>query len=277
MPRATSLSLLVATIATVATTACEPDRAPQAEPIEDAAIASTAEPPPQTIGIPSIATGSPIALNTPAPRMAARHILVAHETAARKPLHVHRTAAAARNKAEQIVRRLAAGEDFEVLAKADSDCVTGPRGGFLGAFEAGAMAPAFEAAAFALAEGATSGVVESPFGFHVIRREALEEVRIAQILIDFAETDQHTSDRSRDEALARAERARARLEAGEDFEDVARELSDGTAGVRGGDLGWFTRGEHLPNWEERAFSLKPDETTGPFETTAGLHVLRRLE
>jgi len=277
MPRATSLSLLLATVATVATTACESALDPQADPAAATAIVPAVEAPPQPVGVPTIATGSPIALDTPAPRMAARHILVAHETAARKPLHVHRTATAARNKAKQIVQRLTAGEDFEALAKSESDCVSGPSGGFLGAFEAGAMAPAFEATAFALADGEVSGVVESPFGFHVIRREALEEVHIAQILIGFAETDSRSSARGRDEALARAERARARLDAGEDFEDVARDLSDGAAGLRGGDLGWFTRGEHLLDWEERAFSLKLDETTGPFETTAGLHLLRRLE
>lgn len=209
--------------------------------------------------------------------MAARHILVAHETAERRPMHVHRTASTARKKAEELAARIAAGEDFIAIAKRQSDCSTASRGGFLGGFDQGTMAPAFEAAALALEVGEVSGIVETPFGYHIIKREVLEEIRVAQILFTYAGAKRDKTGRNKAEARALAQQARDRLDAGEDFAAVARALSDGAAGLRGGDLGWFTRGQFMPDWEQHAFALDPGDVSGPFETDAGVHVIRRLE
>jgi peptidyl-prolyl cis-trans isomerase SurA len=78
--------------------------------------------------------------------------------------------AAARLEAEQVARELAEGGDFEVLARRFSDDPgTLEHGGDLGWFRAGRMVPAFERAAFALRPGQTSGIVETDFGFHIIR------------------------------------------------------------------------------------------------------------
>lgn len=77
---------------------------------------------------------------------------------------------ATREEAQEILDRLAAGEDFAELAKARSkDPGSAARGGDLGWFGRGAMVPAFEEAAFALGVGETSGIVETQFGFHIIR------------------------------------------------------------------------------------------------------------
>jgi parvulin-like peptidyl-prolyl isomerase len=65
---------------------------------------------------------------------------------------------------------LDAGSDFAALARQHSDCPSGRRGGDLGSFGRGQMAEAFETAAFGLEVGATSGVVETSFGYHLIRR-----------------------------------------------------------------------------------------------------------
>lgn len=82
---------------------------------------------------------------------------------------------AARLEAEQVLVELARGGDFEVLARRFSDDVgTREHGGDLGWFRAGRMVPEFERAAFALRPGQTSGIVETDFGFHIIR---LERVR----------------------------------------------------------------------------------------------------
>jgi parvulin-like peptidyl-prolyl isomerase len=64
------------------------------------------------------------------------------------------------------------GADFAGLARSHSDCPSGRQGGDLGSFGRGAMVGAFETAAFGLEPGATSGVVETPFGYHLIRRTA---------------------------------------------------------------------------------------------------------
>jgi peptidyl-prolyl cis-trans isomerase C len=80
--------------------------------------------------------------------------------------------AKARTKAESILQRVKAGggSDFEKIASETSeDPASAAKGGDLGFFSKGQMVPAFETAAFALQPGAISGVVESPFGFHIIK------------------------------------------------------------------------------------------------------------
>jgi peptidyl-prolyl cis-trans isomerase C len=77
--------------------------------------------------------------------------------------------AAARAKAEMVLKKARAGADFAALARAHSDDASKQRGGDLGFFPKGQMVPAFEAAAFALQPNQISDVVETPFGFHVIK------------------------------------------------------------------------------------------------------------
>lgn len=77
--------------------------------------------------------------------------------------------AAARAKAEDVLKQARAGADFAKLARTYSDDASKQRGGDLGFFPKGQMVPAFEAAAFALAPNQVSDIVESPFGFHVIK------------------------------------------------------------------------------------------------------------
>jgi peptidyl-prolyl cis-trans isomerase C len=76
---------------------------------------------------------------------------------------------AARDKAADVLKQARAGADFAGLAKKYSNDASAPRGGDLNFFPKGQMVPAFEAAAFALQPGQVSDVVETPFGFHVIK------------------------------------------------------------------------------------------------------------
>ena len=67
-------------------------------------------------------------------------------------------------------QQLQGGADFGELARAHSDCPSKARGGDLGSFGRGQMVGEFETAAFGLPVGGTSGVVETPFGYHLITR-----------------------------------------------------------------------------------------------------------
>jgi parvulin-like peptidyl-prolyl isomerase len=100
------------------------------------------------------------------PEVRARHILIradADATPAQRD--------SARQKAEALRQRAVAGEDFAKLARENSADGSAAEGGDLGFFGRGRMVPAFEQAAFALQPGQISPVVETPFGYHVIKLE----------------------------------------------------------------------------------------------------------
>lgn len=79
--------------------------------------------------------------------------------------------AKARERIDEVKAQLDAGGDFAELATEHSHCPSAAEGGDLGWFGPGQMVPEFEEAAFALQPGETSDVVETDFGFHIIRVE----------------------------------------------------------------------------------------------------------
>jgi peptidyl-prolyl cis-trans isomerase C len=95
----------------------------------------------------------------------ASHILI------RTPENADAAAKAkAKTQADDLLAQLKKGGDFSELAKKYSqDPGSASKGGDLGFFSKGQMVPAFEQAAFGLKPGQTSGVVETPFGYHIIR------------------------------------------------------------------------------------------------------------
>jgi peptidyl-prolyl cis-trans isomerase C len=77
------------------------------------------------------------------------------------------------------------------------------------------------------------------------------------------------------EALAKAQELRAKIVAGADFADLAREESDDIgSGSNGGDLGTFKHGQMVPSFEEAAFKLKPGELSEPVKTQFGYHLIK---
>jgi peptidyl-prolyl cis-trans isomerase C/peptidyl-prolyl cis-trans isomerase SurA len=98
----------------------------------------------------------------------ASHILLMYQGSERST--ASRTKEQAWAQIQELKQALDGGSDFAELARQHSDCPSGRRGGDLGAFGAGQMVKPFEDTTFALPVGGTSGVVETKFGYHIIRR-----------------------------------------------------------------------------------------------------------
>ena len=86
-------------------------------------------------------------------KVTAQHILVEHE-----------------HEAQDLIKKLDEGTEFEKLASDFSKCPSGQSGGNLGEFGKGVMVKEFEDASFALGVGQVSGPVQTQFGYHLIKR-----------------------------------------------------------------------------------------------------------
>lgn len=113
----------------------------------------------------------------------ASHILVIPEGAdpRAKKAATPEAKEAAKKKIEGILAQIKSGADFGELAEKESSCPSGKQAkGSLGAFPRGQMDPAFEKAAFGLEKGGMTDVVESSFGFHIIKVTDKSEAKLAK-------------------------------------------------------------------------------------------------
>ncbi len=230
----------------------EPEVPPTPEPqITPVAAAQPIRPPVQAAGS-SAAPG----------RYAATHLLVA------VPPHED---AEARALAEDLWRRADRGEDLEQLARSSSDDPSAPRGGRLGAFEPGVFEPMFEAAVASVGPGELGPIVRTSQGWHVVRRDALDEVLVQHLTWAWKGAHSSRLGRSREQALEAAAVARAALLAGEPPHALGADVVGSDDGLRLGRRQWAVALERI------AFDLSVGEISEPVETPTGVVLLRRLE
>jgi hypothetical protein len=173
-PRAAPAALLLACLAA----GCDqnkdatPGAAVAASPASASASASAAAVSPPAL--PEAATPASATASADAPppdTIIAQHILVAYAGAKRAPKGITRSKADAKARAAEALGKVRSGTPFEDVVKQYSDDGGSvDRMGSVGKFHRADMDPAFSAAAFALRPGGVSEVVETPFGFHVIKR-----------------------------------------------------------------------------------------------------------
>jgi len=253
--------------------------APEAPPSGDEPDAAEAHLSPEEAAV--VLSEADVEADVEAERYASRHILIAHEGSSVSPNP--RTREEALILANELRERLLSGADMHALAKEHSaDEGSAKRGGFLGSTERGAFVAAYELAALALEEGQVSEPVETPFGFHIIRRESLAEIHLRQVIVQYQgnigiDHEAPPASRDREAAQARIREAQAALDGGRDFTAVCAELSDGPTAQRGCDLGWFMSGELGRAFDEAAFALEPGERSSIVETPFGFHILDRVE
>ncbi|MDY2917978.1 MAG: peptidylprolyl isomerase [Muribaculaceae bacterium] len=163
-----------------------------------------------------------------------------------------------------------------MVEKYTVDRGTKNRAGLMGWLTPGAFPWSFEKAAYQTATGDISDVVNSGFGYHLVRvndrRPAPGEVKASHILI---------LTRGKDEA----EQARAKVlidslynvaASGADFAELAKKYSqDPGSGSRGGDLGWFGPGRMVAPFDSAAFAMADGTISKPFATSFGWHIIKR--
>jgi peptidyl-prolyl cis-trans isomerase SurA len=171
----------------------------------------------------------------------------------------------ARDRAREVLEELRGGADFEVLARRFSDDPgSREQGGDLGWFRRGQMVPEFEDAAFALRRGQVSPIVETDFGFHIIRLERTRgpERNARHILIRPEITD---ADRER--ARREAEGVAEQLRAGASAAELARQHDTPSDEITVRDV----RIDRLPSaYREHLEGASSGDIVGPFTIEAGV-------
>ena len=101
-----------------------------------------------------------------------------------------------------------------------------------------------------------------------------ERVRAQHILI---KVNQEDDEKKKADARKRLEDIKKKIMGGEDFGELAKTHSEGPSSERGGDLGYFARGQMVPSFEEVAFKLAPNEVSDIVETQFGYHLIKVID
>jgi peptidyl-prolyl cis-trans isomerase SurA len=184
-------------------------------------------------------------------------------------------------KAEDVLRRVDAGENFSQLAAAYSDAPDGLQGGSLGMRPLDRLPSIFANAVADLQPGEVAPLLRSANGFHIVKlvarrggstgAPAVQQTHARHILIKVNEL---VSD---PEALHRLEGLRERIVHGEKFADLARLHSQDGSAARGGDLGWLYPGDTVPEFERAMNESRPGEISPPIKTPFGYHLIEVLD
>lgn len=203
------------------------------------------------------------------------HILIALPEAA-SPAEIRE----ARERAQGILEELRRGRDFSETAVAVSDGQQALKGGDLGWRKSGELPTLFVNVVQNMKVGEVSDLIRSPSGFHIIKllehrsgqRHLVTQSRARHILIRPGGLT------SEEQALETARELRRRLLAGEDFAQLAKEYSDDKASaVDGGDLGWVSPGQMVPEFEQALAKLEPGTISEPVKSGFGWHLIQVLE
>lgn len=185
-----------------------------------------------------------------------------------------------RTRGEQALKRAQAGENFAVLTAAFSDAPDALQGGDLGWRPLNRLPTLYAETAARLEIGQVSDLLRSSAGFHLLKLiakrggsapVAIQQTHARHILIRINEVV------SEPEARRKLENLRVRIANGVDFAEQARLYSqDGTA-AKGGDLGWLSPGDTVPDFERAMDALKVNEVSPVVQSQFGLHLIQVLE
>ena len=187
---------------------------------------------------------------------------------------------ARRMRAEQALEQIRAGTDFRQVAAAYSEAPDALQGGSLGWREGERLPTLYYDAVKDLKPGEATAVLRSANGFHVLKLNEkrssqapliVQQTRARHILI---KTNELVSE---NEARNRLRTLKERLDNKADFAELARVHSEDASAARGGDLGWLSPGDTVPEFERAMDGLKPGEISDPVRSPFGWHVIQVVE
>ncbi|UFH51797.1 peptidylprolyl isomerase [Pseudomonas sp. KNUC1026] len=176
-------------------------------------------------------------------------------------------------------QQLKGGADFGKMAIARSASDNALEGGDMGWRQAAQLPPPFDRLLASMSAGDVTQPVRAPGGFILIKlvetrghsAEVREEVHVRHILIKPSEI------RSAAETKRLIDRLYERLQAGEDFEKLAKAFSeDPGSALHGGDMGWIDPASVVPQFRDVMAQTATDQVSRPFQSQFGWHILQVL-
>jgi len=183
-------------------------------------------------------------------------------------------------KAEQALARARQGANFAELTAAFSDAPDALQGGDLGFRPLDRLPTLYAEAVEKMEPGGVSALLRSSAGFHIVKlldkrgsaqQTSVRQTRARHILIRITEIV------SENEARRRLEMLRERLLNGQDFAELARQYSQDGSAAKGGDLGWLSQGDTVPDFERAMDALKENELSPVVQSPFGMHLIQVLE
>jgi len=203
------------------------------------------------------------------------HILVTvPEAAAPEQIQSRRT------RAEEALGKLSQGADFNQISATYSDAPNALQGGELGWRPVGRLPTIFAQAVATMKVGDLSPVLRSPNGFHIVKlvskrsntkQIVVEQTHARHILVRMNEIV------SEAEARRRLVDIKSQLDVGADFAELARANSEDASSAKGGDLGWVSPGDTVPEFEKAMDALKPGQVSNPVQSPFGWHLIQVVE
>ena len=185
-------------------------------------------------------------------------------------------------KALQISKRAKAGENFANLAATLSQAADkGANGGEMGLRSADRYPSLFVEGTQSLNKGDVSEPLRSGAGFHILKVLEKKQSELSNVSITQTRA-RHILLRLSNELNEGAARNRLltfkqRIQAGSDFADLARQFSQDGSAQTGGDLGWSSPGQFVPEFEEVMARLRPGQISDPLVSRFGVHLIQVME
>ena len=178
--------------------------------------------------------------------------------------------------AEELRRRILDGADFATISAQYSSLGAGANGGDLGFVSRDDVVEDFARAAFNLRPGDISGVVRTPFGYHIIKCEEArgEQAHLRHVLLAVQPSAQDSL-----RVFETADSLISLLASGKSFEELAKIYSaDSDTRAKGGELGWFAIASLPAEFQPTVAGWQtPGEIRGPVVTANGVHILKLLD